>query len=180
MHKIFLSAAFAIILTCCSSPKNKNPHVEIQTSYGDIEVELYPAQAPKTVAAFLSYIDSGYYNKASFYRVLTDDNQASNAPKSELIQGGIWKTNYKLAAALPGITHESTQQTKILHKDGTISLARQAPGTANKSSEVKTMFFVLVPASHIHQPKTIIRLQLISDKKVIQTINTNFVGPVND
>jgi len=138
MHKIFLSAAFAIILTCCSSPKNKNPHVEIQTSYGDIEVELYPQQAPKTVAAFLSYIDSGYYNKASFYRVLTDDNQASNAPKSELIQGGIWKTNYKLAAALPGITHESTQQTKILHKDGTISLARQAPGTAN------TEFFICV------------------------------------
>jgi peptidyl-prolyl cis-trans isomerase A (cyclophilin A) len=44
----------------------KNPHVEIQTKFGVIELELYPQQAPKTVAAFLSYIDSGYYKKAAF------------------------------------------------------------------------------------------------------------------
>ena len=33
---------------------------------GDIEVELFPGQAPKTVASFLSYIDSGFYKKSSF------------------------------------------------------------------------------------------------------------------
>ena len=55
----------------------------------------------------------------------------------------------------------------------------QAPGTVNKGSQVKTLFFVLVPASQIHQPKTAIRLQLISDKKLIQTVSTNFVGPIN-
>jgi peptidyl-prolyl cis-trans isomerase A (cyclophilin A) len=61
-----------------------------------------------------------------------------DAPKAELIQGGIWKTNYKLSASLRGIPHETTQQTKILHKNGVISLARQAPGTAN------TEFFICV------------------------------------
>jgi cytochrome c oxidase accessory protein FixG len=55
----------------------------------------------------------------------------------------------------------------------------QAPGTLNKDGEVKTMFFVMVPASKILQPKTAIRLQLISDKRVIQTVSTNFVGPIN-
>ena len=39
---------------------------------------------------------------------------------------------------MPGIIHETTQQTKILHKDGTISLARLEPGTAN------TEFFICV------------------------------------
>src|SRR5438874_3365539 len=129
---------FICIIAACSSPKYKNPHVLIETKFGDIEVELYPEQAPKTVAAFLSYIDSGYYKNAAFYRVLRDDEQPTDAPKAELIQGGIWKTNYKLSSSLPGIPHETTQQTKILHKNGVISLARQAPGTAN------TEFFICV------------------------------------
>jgi peptidyl-prolyl cis-trans isomerase A (cyclophilin A) len=129
---------FAIITLSCSTPKNKNPHILIHSRAGDIEIELYPAQAPKSVAAFLSYIDSGFYKRASFYRVLNDENQPSGSPKSELIQGGIWKTDHKKAVSLPGIPHETTQQTHILHKDGTISLARTAPGTA--SSE----FFICV------------------------------------
>jgi len=112
--------------------------VVIETKLGDIEVELYPKQAPKTVAAFLSYIDSGYYKNAAFYRVLRADEQPTNANKSELIQGGIWQTNYKLSAKIPGIPHETTQQTKISHKNGTISLARMEPGTAN------TEFFICV------------------------------------
>ncbi|HEY2728245.1 MAG TPA: peptidylprolyl isomerase [Parafilimonas sp.] len=135
-RKLFI--AVICFIAACSSPKYKNPHVLIETKFGDIEVELYPQQAPKTVAAFLSYIDSGYYNNATFYRVLRDDEQPSDAPKAELIQGGIWQTNYKLSASIPGIVHETTQQTKILHTDGTISLARQAPGTAN------TEFFICV------------------------------------
>ena len=126
----------------CASSKNQNPYVLIETKFGDIEVELYPKQAPITVAAFLSYIDSGYYNNATFYRVLRDDEQPTNAPKSELIQGGIWQTNYTLAATIPGIAHESTKQTGILHKDGTISLARSTPGTAN------TEFFICVGDQH--------------------------------
>jgi peptidyl-prolyl cis-trans isomerase A (cyclophilin A) len=133
---------FFILLFCfsaaCSTSKTGNPVIEIRTKYGDIEVELYPKQAPKTVAAFLSYIDSDFYKRATFYRVLRDDEQPTDAPKSELIQGGIWKTNYQLASNIPGIPHESTQETKILHKNGTISLARAEPGTAN------TEFFICV------------------------------------
>jgi peptidyl-prolyl cis-trans isomerase A (cyclophilin A) len=137
-----LLAIFICCLYACSSSKNENPHVLIETKFGDIEVELYPKQAPGTVAAFLSYIDSGYYSKATFYRVLRDDEQPTNAPKSELIQGGIWQTNYKLAATIPGIAHESTKQTGITHTDGTISLARSTPGTAN------TEFFICVGDQH--------------------------------
>ena len=63
-----------LLLAYCTSPKTDNPHVEITTRFGNVEIELFPKQAPVTVAAFLSYIDSGYYNKSSFYRVLLDDN----------------------------------------------------------------------------------------------------------
>ncbi|MBA2762728.1 MAG: peptidylprolyl isomerase [Segetibacter sp.] len=126
------------ILVACSTRQYKNPHIKIQTRLGNIEIELYPDKAPKSVSAFLSYVDSGYYKNATFYRVLNLDNQPSGSYKAELIQGGLWRTNYTKSAKLKGIPHETTQQTGILHKDGVISLARQEPGTAT------TEFFICI------------------------------------
>lgn len=126
------------LLHSCSDPKYKEPHFVIETKFGDIEVELYPGKAPESVTAFLSYVDSGFYKSSSFYRVLKAENQPSSSFKSELIQGGIWQTNYKKGISLPGIPHEPTNQTGIVHTNGTISLARTTPGTA--SSE----FFICV------------------------------------
>ena len=120
----------------CQQTNSHTPHIEIQTEKGNIELELFADKAPKTVAAFLSYIDSGFFENSNFYRVLNLENQPSNAPKTELIQGGIWKTNITKAQSIPGISHESTQQTGIKHTDGVISLARSAPGTAG------TEFFI--------------------------------------
>lgn len=127
-----------LIVSAGCSPSHKNPHVVIKTSLGSIEVELYPDKAPRTVAAFLSYIDSGYYNKTNFYRVLNLDNQPSNAPKAELIQGGVFRSKTKKGIEPPGIPHETTTQTGLRHTDGTISLARLAPGTAS------TEFFICI------------------------------------
>lgn len=125
-----------ILITACSSPESKNPHIKIQTKSGDIEIELYQDKAPKTVNAFLSYVDSGLYRNSYFYRVLNDHNQPSNAFKANFIQGGIWKNLRRKSRIIPGIPHESTQQTNILHTDGVISLARLEPGTAT------TEFFI--------------------------------------
>jgi cytochrome c oxidase accessory protein FixG len=56
----------------------------------------------------------------------------------------------------------------------------QAPVGMGKGGETKTVFFIIIPASQIHTAKTDVRLQLISNKKIIQTVSTTFVGPVND
>ena len=128
-----------LAISGCKEPKKyDHPTIAIQTYFGDIIVELYPEKAPKTVAAFLSYVDSGFYKNSSFYRVLKAEDQPSNSPKSDLIQGGIWQTDYKKQLKVPGIPHETTQQTGILHKDGVISLARTSPGTAS------TEFFICI------------------------------------
>jgi peptidyl-prolyl cis-trans isomerase A (cyclophilin A) len=98
---------------------------------------LYSDKAPKSVAAFLANVAAGYYKNGSFYRVLNNDNQPSDALKAELIQGGAYRSRNKLHKP-PFIPHESTQQTGILHKTGVISFARLEPGTA--SSE----FFICI------------------------------------
>lgn len=139
-HPIVLLLFVVFAYSSCQTKfsYSPRPHILIKTMKGDIELELNAEKAPKTVAAFLSYVDSGYYKDASFYRVLNDRNQPSNATKTELIQGGIWKTNYTLATSVKGIPHESTKQTGLLHKDGVISLARMEPGTAG------TEFFICI------------------------------------
>jgi peptidyl-prolyl cis-trans isomerase A (cyclophilin A) len=122
----------------CNQPKKySKPTIDIQTYYGDIIVELYPEKAPKTVAGFLSFVDSGYFKNTSFYRVLKKEDQAMNAAKTQLIQGGLWQTKIKLEQKLPGIPLETTKQTGILHEEGVISLARaEEPNSGN------TEFFI--------------------------------------
>ncbi len=136
MRKLFIILA-AIIFISCSHAKYTNPHVMFKTFYGDIEVELFPEKAPKTVAAFLSYVDSGYYKNSSFYRVITNENVPPDG-NTGLIQGGIFSTNYKKLEEIPGIVHESTKESGLTHESGTISLARTKPGTA------RSEFFIAV------------------------------------
>lgn len=120
-----------LLLFACKQPDTAgNPHVVIETKYGEIELELYADKAPQTVKAFLSYVDSGHYENTSFYRVLNPTNQPSNAPKTEILQGGLWRTKHAKAVSITGIPHESTGTTGVKHKDGVISVARLAPGTA--------------------------------------------------
>lgn len=124
-----------LFLIGCS--QYKYPHILIATQLGDIELELYPEKAPVTAAAFLAYVDSGYYTNASFYRVLKAD-ELPNEHNTGIIQGGIWQTKQQLQLSIPGIKHESTKQSGLLHTSGTISLARSAPGTAS------TEFFICI------------------------------------
>jgi len=142
MRKWLFSLCFllgvGLLPGCHTASDPSKPHVIIRTAAGDIEVELYPLQAPKTAGAFLSYVDSGFYKNASFYRVLNEDNQVTGAAISKLIQGGIWKTNHAKAVGVPGVPHEPTSQTHLHHTDGTISLARDKPGTGT------TEFFICV------------------------------------
>lgn len=55
----------------------------------------------------------------------------------------------------------------------------QPPTTIAKGGEMKTVFFVLIPVKQIRAPKTNVHLQLVVNKRVIQTVNTAFVGPNN-
>ena len=64
------------------------------------------------------------------------DNQPNSDIKIEVIQGGIY-TQPRFGEIKP-IAHETTLQTGIKHRDGTISMARMGPGTAS------TEFFICI------------------------------------
>jgi peptidyl-prolyl cis-trans isomerase A (cyclophilin A) len=107
---------------------NNNPRVRIRTQVGDILLELYIQQAPITVRNFLQYIEEDRFREATFHRVVRMDNQPNNEFKIEVIQGGLKDDDHPLN--LPPIMHETTQQTGIRHSNGTLSMARNEPGSA--------------------------------------------------
>ncbi len=116
------------LITLLSSCKHNNPKVIIETDIGDITVELYEEKAPITSRNFIRYIEEERYKGATFYRVVTPENQPDSKVKIEVIQGGLYEDDHP--QALPPIIHENTKQTGIKHLDGTISMARYGPGTA--------------------------------------------------
>ncbi|PCJ30869.1 MAG: peptidylprolyl isomerase [Gammaproteobacteria bacterium] len=48
------------------------PHVKLETSHGDIVIELNSDKAPNTVENFLNYVETGFYNGTIFHRVIKD------------------------------------------------------------------------------------------------------------
>ena len=107
----------------------QNINCLIKTALGDITIELYPKKAPVTVANFLKYVDAHLYDSSSFFRSVSLQNQPKNNIKIEVIQGG----NVDSLKEFAPIPLETTQQTGVLHKDGTISMARGLPASATSS-----------------------------------------------
>src|SRR5438874_9792175 len=128
--------AFAAATADEPAKKADPVRVVIRTEAGDIEVELDAARAPDTVANFLRYVDGKFYDGGRFHRTVTPGNQPGNKVKIEVIQGGINPTKEK--EEFPPVKLERTRDTKLAHKDGTISMARDGPDTATSD------FFICV------------------------------------
>ena len=127
MKRILLILILLVFVMTLSAQKKIN--CIIKTELGDITIELYPAKAPLTVANFLKYVDAHLYDSSSFFRAVTLNNQPNNNIKIEVIQGG----NVDSLKEFASIRMETTQQTGLLHKDGTISMARGTPASATSS-----------------------------------------------
>jgi peptidyl-prolyl cis-trans isomerase A (cyclophilin A) len=130
MHK---SLAILALFTLCGGLSSQDQpakviRVVIATDKGDIELELDAAKAPGTVANFLRYVDAKFYEGGRFHRTVTPGNQPNNKVKIEVIQAGINPEKAKKEFA--PIKLERTRDSKLLHKDGVISMARDGPDSA--------------------------------------------------
>lgn len=98
--------------------------VVLKTTAGDITVAIETIRAPVTAANFLRYVDEKRFDGIVFYRAMRLD--WGDQPNG-LIQAG---TQYDPDRTLNPIAHEPTSETGVLHKRGSLSMARFAPGTA--------------------------------------------------
>lgn len=91
---------------------SENPVVLLETTSGDILVELYPDKAPETVANFLKYVDDGFYNNTIFHRVIP----------GFMIQGGGLTARMQQKDTEAPIKNEADNGLK--NDRGTIAMAR--------------------------------------------------------
>lgn len=91
--------------------------VRLETSAGPIVLELDSRRAPRTVEAFLRYVDDGRLDGTDFYRA----SRSKEKPGQGFIQGGIG-TNPR--RKLPATPFEGTNVTGLSHVDGAVSMAR--------------------------------------------------------
>ena len=95
-----------------AAAKPARPVVEIKTSMGNMQIELYPEKAPVTVKNFLNYVAKKRYNKTIFHRVIN----------GFMIQGGGFDENLDKKPVMDPIENEA--DNGLSNKRGTIAMAR--------------------------------------------------------
>lgn len=105
----------------------KNPVVQVKTSLGSFDVELYADKAPATVKNFLSYAEAGFYDGTVFHRVIRDF----------MVQGGGMTKDLQQKQTNPPVKNEADNGLK--NTVGMVAMARtSAPDSATSQFFVNT------------------------------------------
>ncbi len=120
--QLFLVCLMALVSL---SAYAENPRVLMQTSQGDITLELYPEKAPITVKNFLRYVDEDFYSGIQFHRVISDF----------MIQAGGFDKEMQQKPGFGAIKNES--QNGLSNKKATIAMAR-----TNDPDSATSQFFI--------------------------------------
>lgn len=127
------SALFAANLMAAEPAKA--PHVLLDTTNGQIEIELDPVKAPISTKNFLEYVDSGFYTNTIFHRVIP----------GFMVQGGGFTTQMSQKPTDAPIKNEASNGLHNVR--GTLSMAR----TSNPDSAT-SQFFINVADNDFLNP----------------------------
>lgn len=123
---LFLPAI--LVFTAPAGASSKQVLVRMETSLGNIDLELEPVKAPLTVKNFLGYVDKGDYNGTIFHRVIS----------GFMIQGGGFDEKLSRRPQRAPIRNEADNGLKNLA--GTIAMARTGdPHSASNQFFINTV-----------------------------------------
>src|SRR6266545_3119834 len=119
--------------------EEKNPQVLMETSMGNIKIELFKEKAPISVRNFLSYVKDGFYDGLIFHRVIANF----------MVQGGGMDENMQPKKTKFAIKNEAGNGLK--NSRGTLAMAR----TAVVDSATAQFFINVVDSAFLdHRGKT--------------------------
>jgi len=109
-------STLVLLLLAMSGAWAQNPRVEFKTSMGSFALELYADKAPKTVANFIQYVNSGFYNGTIFHRVID----------GFMIQGGGFEPGMREKKTRAPIENEAGAafNAGLKNELGTVAMAR--------------------------------------------------------
>lgn len=138
--------------------EEKNTIVLIETSKGNLKVQLFDAQAPITVDNFKKLVQEGFYDGTIFHRVI----------KEFMIQGGDPQGN---GTGGPGYNIDDEFTPELRHnKKGILSMANAGPNTGGSQ-----FFITLIPTPWLDDKHSIFG-ELIEGEDVLDTIGSVETG----
>ena len=136
-------------------------NAKFHTNHGTIELELFAADAPKTVANFVTLVGQGFYDGLGFHRVIPDF----------MIQGGGFLPGMKQKKVKPPIKNESGNG--LSNTRGTIAMAR----TSDLDSATAQFYLNTVDnASHLDKAQYCVFGKVIGGADVVEKIRTVKTG----
>jgi peptidyl-prolyl cis-trans isomerase A (cyclophilin A) len=133
---LLASGMFALCLPLAATAADIPKVVKLNTSAGDIVLELYPDKAPKSVENFLQYVRDKHYDGTVFHRVMD----------GFMIQGGGFTADLQQKSTRAPISLEASNGLK--NDRGTVAMAR----TANPNSATAQFFINLVNNASLNAP----------------------------
>lgn len=112
MRKLFYTLSLLAFCSLNASAEEATVPVRMQTSMGEMTIELYPDKAPATVANFLRYVDEGFYDGTLFHRVID----------GFMIQGGGFDAQMQRKPTHDPVTNEA--DNGLRNTVGTLAMAR--------------------------------------------------------
>jgi cyclophilin family peptidyl-prolyl cis-trans isomerase len=122
---LVMAVAMAAFAPVGSAQKAENPIVVIETTMGNITLELFKDRAPRTVENFLAYAREGFYSDTVFHRVIP----------GFMIQGGGLTADLTRKETRPPIANEATNGLR--NQRGTVAMAR-----TNEVRSATSQFFI--------------------------------------
>lgn len=111
-HTFLGLIALCLFSSAVSANEPELPQVKMETSHGDITLELFSKRAPETVKNFLSYVNEGFYNGTVFHRVIPNF----------MIQGGGFDESLQRKTTKDPIRNEASPE--LPNTRGSIAMAR--------------------------------------------------------
>ena len=125
-----------LLLSFTLQAQDERPRLKIETSEGDIVIELYN-ETPQHRDNFLKLAKEGFYDGTTFHRVIQDF----------MIQGGDPNSKTEGATGLgsggPGYTIEAEIKTDLIHKKGALSAARQGDQVNPERRSSGSQFYIV-------------------------------------
>ncbi|MDP3093337.1 MAG: peptidylprolyl isomerase [bacterium] len=144
-----------------NTPKNMNI-VKIKTNMGEIRIQTYDDDAPKTVENFIKLVEKNFYDNLTFHRVVKDFVIQGGDPNGDGTGG-------------PGYTFEDelnpeTESYQTGYKKGVVAMANAGPNTNG------SQFFIVLKDASLPHLYTIFG-KVISGQEVVDEIGEVLVGP---
>eukprot|EP00457_Paulinella_chromatophora_P004165 gb/GEZN01004175.1/.p1 GENE.gb/GEZN01004175.1/~~gb/GEZN01004175.1/.p1 ORF type:complete len:661 (+),score=78.16 gb/GEZN01004175.1/:19-2001(+) len=143
--------------------------VVMHTTEGDITLELFPRECPKTVENFTTHAKNGYYNNTVFHRVI----------KEFMIQGGDPKGDGTGGESIWGGEFDDEFHHTLRHeRPGTLSMANAGPGTNGSQFFITTVPAPWLDNKHTVFGKVVRGMDVVHKIEHVKTNNTRPLEPI--